>query len=478
MPIDRKPQVVPDPHRPQYHFLPPTNWMNDPNGLIQWNGKYHIFYQYNPHGPFHGTIHWGHAVSSDLVHWQHLPIALTPNPEGPDKDGCWSGCAINNNGVPTLFYTGVHPQVQCMATSSDDNLLTWQKDLQPVISAPPKDIEVHAGGHIRDPFVWKENNHWYMLLGSKIEGVGGLILLYRSVDLLRWEYLHPVLTGDVNQEESPRTGTMWECPNLLDFGSKRALILSPQATPIDHLTPIYYIGNWNTEHFEPEPPKFLVHGRYFYAAQVMRAKDGRYIMWGWIKEGRSHNQSLASGWNGVMSLPIHVSLLADGKLGLEPVKELEALRQEHYHFDHLYITPESGLLSDIQGDSLEIKLQFPPDLKTEAGIILRASIDGQDQTRIIYQPGQQQLAVHRSNPSSDVDIDNQLVYLVLQPKEPLTLHIFLDHSVLEIFANHHTCLVSRVYPSDATSNHVGLFVQNSPVTIPTLDIWKLKDIWK
>ena len=127
-----------DPHRPVFHFLPVKNWMNDPNGVIQWNGQYHLFYQYNPHGAFHGTIHWGHAVSSDLVHWRHLPIALTPTPEGLDKDGCWSGCAIDNNGVPTLFYTGVFPQVQCTATSSDDHLLTWQKHPEPVISAPPQ----------------------------------------------------------------------------------------------------------------------------------------------------------------------------------------------------------------------------------------------------------------------------------------------------------------------------------------------------
>ena len=88
--------VATDPHRPRYHFLPPANWLNDPNGLIQWNGEYHMFYQYNPNGPFHGTIHWGHAVSADLVHWRHLPIALAPEPGTADEDGCWSGCAVDD----------------------------------------------------------------------------------------------------------------------------------------------------------------------------------------------------------------------------------------------------------------------------------------------------------------------------------------------------------------------------------------------
>src|SRR5215813_2310009 len=97
-------QLETDPHRPGFHYLPPKNWMNDPNGLIQWEGKFHLFYQHNPNGPVWGNIHWGHAVSPDLVHWSDLPIALAPTPGGPDEVGCFSGCAVNN-GVPTLIYT-------------------------------------------------------------------------------------------------------------------------------------------------------------------------------------------------------------------------------------------------------------------------------------------------------------------------------------------------------------------------------------
>ena len=474
---NRDTQGLQDPHRPAFHFLPEKHWMNDPNGLIQWKGQYHMFYQYNPHGAFHGTIHWGHANSRDLVHWEHLPIALAPTPDGVDKDGCWSGCAVNNNGAPTLLYTGVYPQVQCIAASSDD-LLTWQKHPHPVITAPPPEIEVHAGGEIRDPFVWKEKGQWYMLLGSRIEGAGGLILLYRSEDLLHWEYLHPLLTGDANQMEPFWTGTMWECPNFIDFGEKRTLIISVQEHPAKPLFAAYFTGRYEKERLIPETQDILVHGNYFYAPQVMRAADERYIMWGWIQEGRNHHQSLAAGWNGVMSLPIHISLLADGKLRLEPVEELKELRQEHYHFENLHITPEAGLPLDIQSDSLEIEIQFPADLKTEAGLILRASLDGQDQTRIIYEPAAQQLVIHRSNPGPEVDIDNQSAPLTLAPGEPLSLRIFLDHSVLEIFANHRTCLVSRIYPSHESSHHMALFTQDNPLIIPRLDIWNLKDIWK
>lgn len=118
-----------DLHRPQYHFLPPANWMNDPNGMIQWRGQYHLFYQYNPAGPFHGTIHWGYAMSPDLVQWRHLPVALAPTPGSADEDGCWSGVAVDHDGIATIIYSGARRGVQraCLATSTDDNLVTWEK---------------------------------------------------------------------------------------------------------------------------------------------------------------------------------------------------------------------------------------------------------------------------------------------------------------------------------------------------------------
>jgi beta-fructofuranosidase len=134
-------QAINDSQRPGFHFLPPRNWMNDPNGWIQWKGQYHLFYQYNPNGAFHADMHWGHAVSDDLVRWQHLPIALAPTPDGADKDGVYSGCIVDNQGVPTLFYTGVFPEVQCAAVGSDD-LVSWEKRAEPVIDGPPDGLEV------------------------------------------------------------------------------------------------------------------------------------------------------------------------------------------------------------------------------------------------------------------------------------------------------------------------------------------------
>jgi beta-fructofuranosidase len=140
MNTDFHPERIPladDPHRPAYHYLPPCKWMNDPNGTIYWKGCYHLFYQHNPDGPWHGNIHWGHASSEDLVHWTDHPISLAPGPDGPDRDHCYSGAAfVNAEGVPTHIYHGV-PDGICLATSTDDLLLEWEKHpANPIIPDP------------------------------------------------------------------------------------------------------------------------------------------------------------------------------------------------------------------------------------------------------------------------------------------------------------------------------------------------------
>src|SRR5208282_5358517 len=146
-------QLAADPQRPQYHFLPKANWVNDPNGPIFWKGYYHLFYQYSSTVFPQGPKLWGHARSRNMVHWEHLPMALVPTPGGPDKDGCWSGSAFLNDRVPTLVYTGVFPQVQCLATS-DDDMITWRKFTGNPVVAPPLPSLAVTG--FRDPSIWKE----------------------------------------------------------------------------------------------------------------------------------------------------------------------------------------------------------------------------------------------------------------------------------------------------------------------------------
>ncbi len=482
-PLDARLALAGDFHRPLFHYLPPANWMNDPSGLIQWEGRTHLFYQANPHGPFHGTIHWGHAVSDDLVHWEDWPLALIPTPGGPDGEGCWSGCAVNHDGIPTIAYTAVFPQTVCLATSRD-GLRTWQPHPQnPVIPAPPAPLDRRSGGHFRDPFIWRKNGVWYLLLGCKSEGVGGLILLYRSTDLVDWEYLHPLLEGDVHSRDPNWTGTMWECPNFVDFGSQQVLIFSVQAGHDELLHPLYTTGRMENLGFIPDQAGILVHGRCFYAPQVLRTGDGRILMWGWLQEGRSPEACMEAGWAGVMSTPIVLSLRADGRPGLAPAVELQQLRRKHWQAGDLVLSPEAApLLMGIRGDRLEIQavLDFGADpAALLAGLRLRCSPDGREETRVFYDGARQLLVIDRVRSSLDSTVDKRTAAapLELNPGERLSLHLLLDGSVLEVFANGHTCLACRLYPTLSESDRLGLIAAGGPVRLIALDIWEMASIW-
>ena len=454
-----------DPHRPRYHFLPPANWMNDPNGLIQWQGQYHLFYQYNPEAPSWGAMHWGHAVSEDLVHWRHLPIALAPTPRGPDKDGCWSGCAVDNDGIPTLVYTGVMPQVQCIATGTD-GLITWHKHpSNPVIAGPPDDLRVTG---FRDPCVWQEGDRWYALVGSGIQGVGGTALLYRSDDLVDWEYLSPIYVG-----QGAETGEMWECPDLFPLGDRHVLLFG--AHPAFRYT-YYFVGRYADHKLTPEILDKVDYGGYFYAAQTLLDDKGRRIMWGWLNEGRSEEAVQAAGWAGVMSLPRILTLRPDGRLGVEPAPELTALRSQHHRLTKVELTPRSPHnLEEVRGDCLEIAVEFELGDAAEFGLQVRCSPDGAEATRIVYDRAAGRMVVdqQRSSLSHDVDRGRQEGALDLSPDGRLKLHVYLDRSAVEVYADSHFCLTSRVYPSRTDSLGVGLFAHGGTVKIGSLDAWQI-----
>lgn len=463
-----------DPHRPLYHFLPEANWLNDPNGLIQWKGKYHLFYQYNPNGAFHGTIHWGHAVSTDLVQWKHLPIALQPTPDGPDQDGCFSGCAVNNNGVATLIYTGVRGRTElaCVATSTDDLLTSWQKyEGNPVIAAPPPDLKLLA---YRDHSVWKEGNFWYQVMGAGIEWVGGTALLYRSPDLLRWEYLQPIIVGDHTRTEPIATGEMWECPSLFPLDNTHVLLVSVWAKHKLFYS-AYFIGDFVGYNFIPKRLAILDNGGCLYAPQTFLDEGGRRLLFGWLQEQRNEEAQRAAGWSGVMSLPRQLSVLPEGRLAQRPVPELQSLRDRHQHFTQLSVPAELELpILEVQGDCLEIILEFAKGEAEMVGLVVRRSPDGSEQTLISYDWKQAALTIDREQSSLDPQVvhDRKITSYSLPAESGLKLQIFLDRSVLEVFANDEIAMASRIYPTRADSLGLSL-VANAPTTIKVMDVWTI-----
>ncbi len=456
-----------DPHRPRYHFLAPANWLNDPNGLIQTGGLTHLFYQHNPNGPFHGTIGWGHAVSRDLVHWQDLPVALAPTPGGADEDGCWSGCAVMDGVTPTLIYTGVDPQVQCLATSTDD-LLTWQKRPEPVIAAPPEGLNLVGPPDFRDPFVWREGETWFMVLGVGLQNVGGAVLLYRSDNLTDWEYLNVVHSGAFGAGEA-----MWECPNLFRLGDRHVLLVSEQP---EFRHTYYTLGDFDGRRLTAGSSGKTDAGRYPYAALTLRDDRNRRLMWAWLREGRTGAAQRRAGWSGVMALPRVLGVASDG-LEQRPLPELESLRYGEGKFQAVLRESERLPLGEVPDNSYELQLEIDLGTASAFALTLLASPDGREKTVLSYDAGADTLTLDAQGSSLGPETEPETVS-VRHERASSTLHlrVFVDRSVIEVFADHKTCVTGRVYPTLPESCGVGLECLNGSVDL-NVTLWRMRSIW-
>ena len=457
-----------DAHRPRYHYLPASNWMNDPNGVIHWQGQYHLFYQYNPYGANHANMHWGHAVSDDMVHWEDLPIAITPTPDSYDRGGIFSGCIVDHEGIPTAVYTGVNEdykiQVQCIATGSPD-LLTWEKHPQnPVIEIVPPELKQTKD--FRDPFVWQEEDGWYMVIGSRIQDIGGAILLYRSDNLVDWEYVHPLFVG-----ESARNGVMFECPNFFKLGDKWVLLISSH---LGHTTGtvLYFVGRYENQKFIPETEGVLDSG-YAYASLSHVDEQGRRILWSWIREGRTEATYVDAGWSGVQAMPRVLSLDEQNRLLTSPAPEIEKLRDIHHSFTAETLS-ENNL--PISGLSLDIQASFKIADDPQYGLDICRSTDGQETVSIYYDTATETLRIERqyAEPTSEYDTTLQGLPHHLKADETLDLRIILDGSVIEVIANKRTSITSRFYPTQPDSQHLRVI---NPSAVTTMDIWEMSSIW-
>ncbi|MGH3148854.1 MAG: glycoside hydrolase family 32 protein, partial [Rubrobacter sp.] len=346
----------------------------------------------------------------------------------------------------------------------------------PVIPDPPADLDLVG---YRDHTVWKENGSWYQLIGSGIRGVGGAVLLYRSNDLVNWEYLRPLLVGDRDQTKPFWTGSMWECPDFLNLGDKHVLILSAYHEG-DTFHTFCLTGLYQDGEFEPEAGRIIDPGGHFYAPQTMIDDGGRRVMWGWLREGRPEQEQRAAGWSGVMSLPRLLSMRPDGSLGVEPVPELQALRTEHHRFTGMDLTPaSSGLLENVRGDSLEIIAEFEPGSAAEFGLKVCASPDREEETLITYDAHNGRFAVDAGRSSTNPNVHKEVRWdeIVLSKGEKLTLHVFVDCSVVEVFANGRACLTDRIYPTREDSLGLDLFSHGGDARLESLNVWKMDSIW-
>lgn len=461
-----------------YHIMAPANWINDPNGLIQYNGEYHVFYQHHPYDENWGPMHWGHVKSKDLVHWDHLPIALAPTEEY-EKGGCFSGSAVDDDGVLTLIYTGnlfidrekdILDQSQCIATSTDGIHFT-KEPLNPVIS----EIPAEGSGHFRDPKVWKHEEYWYMVLGTRKEETGKVVL-YKSKDLREWEYI------GVLAESDGTLGYMWECPDFFELGGKHVLLFSPQGMDAqgDSCKNLFQTGyltgayNYETNEFEHGSFNELDHGHDFYAVQTFLDDKGRRIAIGWMDMWESDMPTKEDGWAGALTLPRELTAGKNGKIQMSPVQELELLREAEHHVC-VDQTVSGQFFIETKEDLIEVRADFDlskTDAKT-AGIHIRGV--NEEVTTIKYQIHEQKLVLDCSKSGKGED---GIRSTVLQADGRLSLRFFIDRSSIEIFANEgQAVMTSRIYPKEERLG-IELFAEDGNAQVSGLTYWTLKDIWE
>lgn len=406
--------IATDPFRPISHFTAQRGWMNDPCGPIFADGVYRLFYQWNPEAAIWDNMHWGHATSPDLVNWTYQPVALSPQRDGPDRDGVFTGDVVLDGDRAVAIYTGFRfnrmpPQIQCMAVS-DRAMTHWRQHREPLLASGPDHLNI---GGFRDPKLWREGQTWVMLVGSKIEGVGGVVFRYESVDLAKWTFIR-VFYGPSDLHGGD---DVLECPDFFDLGSCHALIFSINS--VVHIV----TGQYEHGHFTPARQDVLGYGG-FYAARSFSDAHGRRTVFGWLPEKPwQAGEAAARGWSGVMSYPRVLTADKQGRVSSRIHPSMETLIGEEMF---------NGTLTravSVDGPQVRIRVQFPA---LSSGSIVFAHTDRY--LHLDYDPV-----------AAPGELSCNEDRAPLEKSSHAGLDIYVDGSVIEIYTSTGTVLNARAY---------------------------------
>ena len=424
--------TITDEERPVYHVTPTVGWLNDPNGFSYFDGKYHLFYQYNPYSTQWDTMHWGHLVSEDLLHWKRLPAALAPTADY-DNFGVWSGSAITApDGRHALIYTGVEiaenedgsrkmVQTQCLAFGDGADYTKYENN--PVIT-PDMLPKGSCPEDFRDPKIWYEEkeDYYYVIIGSRTKEDGGTVVLFRSDDLLNWEY---VSTLDRSRNEY---GHMWECPDLFRLGDTDFIPLLPMkmfAKGIEFHSgnnAAYLAGVYDKEDhtFTRKGIYSLDYGIDFYAPQSMVTPDGRRIMVAWMQTPETKEATPdGAKWFGQLTLP----------------RELEACRKDPVFYEDVFIGDRTRL-PGVEGRSLDLTVRVKPaGGELYRKFTVRIAEDEELYTSVTYDPAESMLYFDRSYSGFRHYILSERKAHVRYRGGEITLRFMIDRFSVEVFVN-------------------------------------------
>lgn len=467
-----------DLYRPIFHFTPPSMWMNDPNGLVYYAGEYHLFYQYHPHSTVWGPMHWGHAVSRDLIHWQHLPIALYPDEHGMIFSGSavvdWKNTAgFGKEAMVAIFtYNNGHVETQNLAHSTDRGR-TWTKYAgNPVVPHPGNLTD------FRDPKVFWHEDHWVMVLTA-----GDRVLFYISPDLKNWEP-----SGSFGGGYGSTEG-VWETPDLFQLpinGSDSRWVLTVgvgNGAYAGGSGTQYFIGDFDGKTFSSENSKetilWMDHGPDFYAPQSWNDEPhGRRISIAWMSNWQYARETPTEPWRGMFTVPREVSLHhtnAGLRLAQKPVAELQQLRREEHRWYDKWLSPGKDLLHVVQADAFELIAEV--DIPFSSGIVgFRVRKGENEETTITCNLRTGDLFIDRTSSgkgsfstgfaaahSEKLNIEG----------DTLRLNIWADRCSVEVFAaDGLVCLSHLIYPSKE-SNRLECFAEGGKVHMRSLYVYYL-----
>jgi beta-fructofuranosidase len=439
--------------RPGYHVTC-AGYLNDPNGLIDHAGTYHLFYQHHPEScpsDWWNKL-WAHATSPDLLHWTAQGIALRPDTPGVDALGCWSGGVVIDAGTPTALYTGLRPlpgggRQQVLALARGDVALgTWRKAPQPCAVA---DLEMPPDGTFRDPFVWRQGPGWRAVIAGHHQGAEGVLLL-ESPDLRSWTNRGALVTLDAPDLAQPYS--VLECPNLFPLGGRDVLLVSQQL----HWGVFYWVGTLSGERFTHGAWRAFAPNSRLYAPLTFVDRQDRRILIGYIEEARSEAAIAQAGWCNTMTVPMQLSLDSQGVLAAQPVDELTRLRGEGLLVrPNTPITALPMLLEGLRGAQVEIEACF--DIRLAQGLFIDVLChpDGSEYTRVSWERDAGRLWVDASHASQDPTANDEggnrrkspdAHHWFQAPADGrLTVRIFVDRSLVEVFA-HGRYVNQRAYP--------------------------------
>lgn len=477
-----------DIQRPRYHGMPPANWANEPHGLVRHNGKYHIFYQRTPNGPFKTLMNWGHMISTDLVHWTNTKDALRPSLEwsatsGYDMKGIWSGDVIIDNNVAHAFYTNVNhsgpynPGI-ALATSSDPDFQNWTKQ-GPIIDKPG------AVDDFRDPYLWKDGSTWKMIIGAKVSGRGGLDF-YTSTNLTSWTRQSTFSTVSYSQMD---TGSeIWEMPVFESIGNgKHILIVNPIGGSVAKYGPnftrgVYWIGTWSNNRFTPDyvQPKMLDLIPGHLSPSVTRKADGKLVGMGIVDERRSSQAQLDAGWCHTFSLPRVYTLLPDNRtLGQAPDPGLQSLRVSGSRSTVTNQSVNGTRRLTAKGMAVEIIANVNSSTTaSQYGLNLLVSNSNEEITRLYYDAVNRRIVLDKTNSSRSNQVEDKVLltgnYDEAAFGKPHKFHVFIDHSIIDVFINDAAAFSARIYPTLSHSENIELFSQGASTNFTSVDVWTLR----